>query len=388
MSIWNKILVGFVFILAAVFLYMAARTLKTHEHWRSKAQQFEEKLATAEVENEELQFADHELANTNDEITWGIKRLRLELHKLLIGRGRVWTNCQPGQVNSENGQVAVTTDLPDPHGIANSTVLYVFEEANTEEGGQYLGEFKVTAVAEKQIQLEPTMKPTAAQLKRLAKSRGPWSLYEVMPADDHDIFTKFDDDGKLVPMDEADLKALFPEATVEQYVKDGQPATWEKIDEWGIDGYLADAGGKPLLDENGERVEGSEGVYHRKLRDYEVLFKHYHTRHVVLTDLIESTKRDKQFVDAALADAQQQVAFREQQVNALKSELARVEGERSAVANHEAVLRSRLASIQSDVKKLLAHNQAVAGRIAEIQLKASEQIDARTRTVAQAAGSN
>ena len=41
MSIWNKILIGFVFLAAAAFSYFAIRTLKTHAHWRSLAATYE-----------------------------------------------------------------------------------------------------------------------------------------------------------------------------------------------------------------------------------------------------------------------------------------------------------------------------------------------------------
>ena len=187
MSIWNKVLIGFIFIAATVFVYMAARTLKTHQYWRELAQAHQDKIDALEAENLSLVSGDAEDGKV------GIDRLRLELHKLLIDRGRVWYNCSPENVEPQTGKVAVKTDLPDPHKIADNTILYVFDETDLQDGGQYLGEFKVTDVAERQLAMEPAMKLTDNELKRLADSRGPWTLYEIMPIDaprDYDVLFK------------------------------------------------------------------------------------------------------------------------------------------------------------------------------------------------------
>ncbi len=44
MSIWNKILLWFIGVAAAVCFYTAARTLKTYQHWCTKAIDFQTKL--------------------------------------------------------------------------------------------------------------------------------------------------------------------------------------------------------------------------------------------------------------------------------------------------------------------------------------------------------
>ena len=55
MSIWNKILIGLIIVALLPFFYMAARTLKTHQHWREKAQAFEEQIDKQEELQELLQ---------------------------------------------------------------------------------------------------------------------------------------------------------------------------------------------------------------------------------------------------------------------------------------------------------------------------------------------
>ena len=60
-------------------------------------------------------------------------------------------------------EITVTIDQPAPHGITEKAVLYAFEEADVQkEKGQYLGEFKVSAVDEKnkKVTLVPTAKLT------------------------------------------------------------------------------------------------------------------------------------------------------------------------------------------------------------------------------------
>ncbi len=193
MSIWNKVLIGFISLASVVFFYMGARTLKTQQYWRELAREHQEQIDATEQQSCQLVDGGQE---ENEEVGLGIERLRLDLHKLLIDRGRVWYNCEPQQVDPQTGQVTVATDLPDPHRIAEKTVLYVFEEADVQQQGSYLGEFKVTAAPEKerQVQFEPSMKLTQRELQRLGRSKGPWTLYEIMPIDDncdYEVFFKW-----------------------------------------------------------------------------------------------------------------------------------------------------------------------------------------------------
>lgn len=183
MSIWNKILVGLIGVASLALFYMAARTLKTHQHWRELALEHERKIAQVRGEGEQTQV--------------GIRQLRLELNKLLLDRRRAWFKCDPKvQVNPEDrtAVIAVVTDQPDPSGIAENTILYAFEEADVRKQGRYLGEFKVTKTDEKQKQvvLAPTSLLRAREIDRLETAKRPWTLYEIMPRDNHDIDRKKD----------------------------------------------------------------------------------------------------------------------------------------------------------------------------------------------------
>ena len=348
MSIWNKILIGFIFIGSAAFFYMAARTLKTHEEWRTSVRRHEEKVAAVETENVELVGG-----GEGEEAGLGIKRTRLALHKLMIDRGRVWYNCEPQKVDAATGALSLATDLPDPHQITEKAVLALFEENDVGDGGRFLGQFRVTEVAEKQLALEPTMKMTPRALERLSKSGGPWTLYDIIPVDNHTAFAE---------LDEEERRAILPEESVAEYLKDGQPAE---------------------ADDPPERLAKDGKTYVRRLRDYEVLFREYHRQRSITVDLVEATTRDKQYIEAALADAKEQEQFRQKEIAALKTDLAKISRERDAVAAHHKILKEKLAAVNASVELAMKTNSAMAGEIAKIQLEASRLIDARTNRMAQ-----
>ncbi len=353
MSIWNKILIGFIFIGSAAFFYMATRTLKTHEQWRVSAIRHEEKVAAVIAENVELVDG-----GEGEDAQLGIDRTRLELHKLMIDRGRVWYNCEPRKIDAATGALSLATDLPDPHQITEKAVLAIFEESDFGEGGRFLGQFRVTEVAEKQLALEPTMKMTPQTLDRLSKSKGPWTLYDIMPVDNHTAFAE---------LDEPERRAILPEGSVAGYLKDGQPADADDAPE--------------RLAKDGKTTDGK--IYVRMLRDYEVLFRQYHRQRSITVDLVEATTRDKQSIEAALADAKEQEQFRQKEIAALKTDLAKISLERHAVAEHHKSLKANLATVNEKIALAMKTNSAMAGEIAKIQLEASRLIDERTNRMAQ-----
>ena len=159
MSIWNKILVWVIGVASVALFYMAARTLKTHQYWRELAQKYERKIEQVQEQNHMLLEGGE---NQGEQAQLGIRQRRIELNKLLLDRHRVWFKCDPKvKLNREDGtaEITVTIDHPDPHGIAENTVLYGFEEADVQSKGRYLGEFKVTKSDEKQktVVLVPTL---------------------------------------------------------------------------------------------------------------------------------------------------------------------------------------------------------------------------------------
>ena len=366
MSIWNKILLGFNIVAAMAFFYLATRTLATHHAWRSSAQAFQKALKQAKQEQEALLEGTQE----GEEFKRGIRQLRLELHKLTIARGRVWYGAVPGQPDQKTGEVMVSIDTPDPHQITKDMTLYVFEEEQAKDGGQYIGQFKVDSVAEaeKRVALKPIFnlartiqdpdgnKKNADQrrLDRLVQSQGKWSLYEKMPADNHEIFAGLTDD---------ELRDLIPEEILPEYLKDGKPA------EPGDPEDLVDPETKEFV---------------RKLTDYDTVFAHNDVDLSELVDQLQAEMRDRKEAQEALADAKEQEKFHRKAQAEAQDERTKVFRERNAVADHLADVQKVLAAKEAEVQSTISSIQAMVGEIAKIQLEATRRINQQSRALMQA----
>ncbi len=334
------------------FFYMSARMLMTQKNWSIRAEQYAKRIRDLQDEDKITE----EGGMVNGVFKPGVEQVRAELNKLTVDRQRVWYKCDP-QVNidRQTGAVTikVTIDQPNPSGIANKSVLYAFEDVPTAQPGRFLGEFKVTAVADKQITLEPAFKLTPVDLKKLAEAKRPWNLYDSLPHDNHEI---------LAQLSEQDKKAMLPADSVEKYIEDGKPA----------------AQGEPA----GNIVDGK---YVRPLRDYGYLFDTYRLQITELVDRLEAVMRDKQMVEDALADAKLQVQFWQKQATVVKAVLAEMVRQRDAVEAHLDKLQKKLAEAKAAITELIKNNKAMAGQIAKIQLDATRRIDERTRAMAQSA---
>ncbi len=346
MSIWNKVLVGLIGVASLVFFYMAARAVKTETAWSERAKKIEERIAQINKENDELA----EGTGTQD----GIRQLKLRLHNLTQDRRRMWANCTPRiKTGRDDGtaEVALAIGTPVSHGLAKSVVLCAFEELEAEKKGQYLGQFTVTNVGDKQVTVVPTSKLGDREITKLEKAKGPWVLYEVAPRDNHEIFAA---------MDDAQKKALLPADSVQEYLKDGKPAA---------------------KDDPAANVAG--GNYVRPLRDYRVLFDVERENRILLTDSIASVKRDKQLVEEALGEARTQEEACKKDIAAVTEDLKTAGARRDIVLAHHQSLEKKLSAMQAYISKLIATNQAMAGQIAKFQLEAVRRIDQRTRAMAQ-----
>ncbi|MEE8451464.1 MAG: hypothetical protein V3R99_06090 [Thermoguttaceae bacterium] len=404
MSIWNKVLIGFIFVASVAFFYLGARTLQTHKHWREKAQKFQQRIKAADEEHKTLLGG---VLDSDEVADMGVEQLKVELDKILAHRGRVWINCIP-EIKPETGQASVTIDMTGPHGIADQTVLRVFEERDIQEGGCFLGEFKVSGVSDDGIGLEPTVPLSDRQLERFDASQGTWTLYEKWPIDSHNVFQEWDDEA---------LTAALPEQSLPEFLSDGEMMTTDEAQEAGLEGRVLavdesgqilyeDADGNELrllvddqtgearfIDKDGQpvaeedisekEVESGKGKYVRILRDYNVIFQDYDTQRTIMIDLIASDTLDKQYAEAAQADSQLQIQFRQDELSRLTAEKKKAERERNAVKTHLATVGRQLEVTQQAVEQIIAQNAADAAQIAQIQKAAKARIDAQTRGVAQ-----
>ena len=158
------------------------------------------------------------------------------------------------------------------------------------DGGRYLGNLQVAEADQKvgtKLVLEPTRELDGAEGQRLKASKGPWSLYEIMPVDRHDAF--LDLDGK--PLTAEVLKTMLPADSLDEYLKDGKPA--EPTD-------MQNSAGS----HQGRQVRAG-GVR------LQALYKQYHLERALVADLCEAAERDLGYAEAARADAKEQEQFQE-----------------------------------------------------------------------------
>lgn len=333
MSIWSKVLVVLILLATLPFLYLAMMTLKVNANWRKSANDKEKQIA--------------EIAPVIEQFQADLRKNKTAIHDVLVDRGRVWYNAVPKNFNK--GAVVVQIDNPTPHGILDKTVLYVFDARPKQEGGAYLGEFKVTGVDEKakQIQLQETMRLLPHQVQHLQNStKSAWTLYEVMPGDRPDL---------LAELPPNVLDALLPPETRKEYAKDGQPA---------------EPGDAP------ERVV--DGKYRRQLLDYSEFFHELDRQLSVMRDEEAAAKKDLAAVTTAHADALKQVAFTDAEIKDLQVELDRSNKERAVVTAHRQALETSLASAKAELQKKLAENQQLAEDITRNQVQAAARINAET----------
>ena len=364
MYIWNKVLVGLIFVATIPFIIFAAQALKTHAYWRKAYNAHEERLATLTRQNEEL-------LNGTTGAEDGVRRLKLELHKVMMDRGRVWFDCVVQRVDPQTGAMVVGTRAPNPNGIAKQSVLYAISQIPVQQQQQkegllgYLGEFQATEVAPNAVTLVPAMKLGPREIRRLqAMVQKPVSLYDILPYDNHEAFANLSDD---------EIKGLLRYAspeTVRQYQKDGKKAEAGDPENVEIEGVVT------------RRRRDDAGNYLRQLNDYEILFQSQHAQLSLIKAHREALTRDIQYLAAASADAELQKKFREEEKKELKAKQEQAERELAVVKTHEERLEKKLAEIKEQIKQTLASNTKTAGELARVQEEAAELIERRVQSIA------
>jgi uncharacterized protein YoxC len=194
--VYNIVIVNLVFIMAIPFAYLSARTLKTIGSWRVAANQMEKEVE--DLDSKIQQVAEGK--ETSDSAAMSVRQLTHELSRFTIERGGVWRDVTPKNIKSDTGAVTITVNSPEPHGLLDKMVVFVFDSV------EYQGEFVVTKGGKtKDVELAPNLPLDAIELRHLAGSRGNWTLYQVMPLDDAKLFADMTDEerGKLLPKEVA-----------------------------------------------------------------------------------------------------------------------------------------------------------------------------------------
>jgi hypothetical protein len=287
-------------------------------------------------------------------------------HELLLAtrrRGPVWRNVAPAGIDAKTGAINVTIPAPVPAGISKDTVVHVFEQGAAEppaadgapQGPKYLGEFRVTAAAGQEATLVPTLPMGSFQGAQLASSRGPWVVYERMPADRHEIFAGMSQD---------QLRQKLPPQLVEEYLRHGQEARPDDPDEQKVG---LDADGNRLASE--EIDKAAKVVYQRRLRDYATEFDELARRRIVMEADIAAIVKDIERLAAANESAKKLTAFRQDEIGRLKTDVAGISKERKAIDAHLTQLEQQLARIRQLLAAALKRNSQLADELAGRQLR-------------------
>jgi hypothetical protein len=290
-------------------------------------------------------------------------------------RGRVWTGVKAGRIDVRTGQVNVAIPAPKPHGLQKDSIVYAFEQlpAGTPPGqkAQYLGEFRVTEVSDAGAVLQSVQgldQRTAARLETSARSNRTWKLYEKMPLDSHELFAG------LMP---DQLKQLLPPSTVNEYIRQGTPATPDD-----------DENHRAGFDEKGLRVgpndkdKAVKWLYDRPLRDYAYLFTEYARERAQKLARIAGLKEDNARLEQAQQSALRLAEQRKAQIQALTSDLTNMKRDRTAIEQLQNTVKGQLANAQTQRDEHLKLNAANAQKLISTQVQQLRQITEATAAAA------
>lgn len=395
---YNITLVALSLLLSIVWFYLAARTLKMQDNWRTEVARYQKDISDLTKQNEQLIHGDPQA----EPPTPSLAELKLSVEKMLQNRGRRWDKVVRKSV-SPAGVITATVEHPEPQGIEAKTILYLFDDVDAKDGGQFLGEFEATAVAGQQVTLTPVLPLRPTQLKRLNAKRGaPVVLFDVMPADSHQAFAQLDETARS-----AMFPSSVPAAVKQEYAKDqNPPADDEKQTDriWRRVKALKDfdvtrgqgkdketqhvaQGAELLLDPKSaqeriaagdvEPVAENDKVYVRPLRDYAHLFRDLNSQ---IDGLLRTTAEvDDRLATVAEAQrkAQQDTAYREAEIAALKQDLGRFQTELELMSKHVSALEQRIADVDRARRQMFASNQQLEAQLSMLVHQAADEINRR-----------
>jgi hypothetical protein len=227
-----------------------------------------------------------------------------------------------------------------------------------------VGEFRVVESSEGGVILEPVM-PLDRQAQAVAANANlPWSLYETMPADSHELYAQFTDE---------QLKQLFPAASVEEYLRHGEPATPDD-DLFERAGY-DEAGMRLSMDDVGKAVKT---LYDRPLRDYAYLFAEAIRRRAVMTADLAATQANIKQLQEAKAIADKLTTHRTSEIKGLTGDLQHMVRDRSAIESLLAAYELRVNNARQLTADYLQKNTELARQFAQQQLDRLRAADGLT----------
>jgi hypothetical protein len=278
----------------------------------------------------------------------------------------VWRNVAPAGFDAQTGGLGVTIPSPVPAGLSPETVVCLFEQGpakppaadGTPQGAQYLGEFRVSAAAAQEATLMPVLPLDDFERARLTASRGPWIVYERMPADRHEVFAGLSEEA---------LKQKLPPQSVEDYLRHGKEAGPDDPEERKVG---LDADGNRLPPD--ELDKAAKVVYQRRLRDYSTEFDELTRRRLVVSADIAAVTKDIERLVAANESAKKLQDFRQDEIQRLTTDLAGIRKERQAIEQHLAQVEQQLTRTRQLLAATLKRNSELANELVARQTGQSQ----------------
>jgi len=377
MTIFSKIWLGFLVLASLVFAYFAGYLWKTNQIWRVTYHQLEKELdAKTKLKHEK----DRGVVKISDDMmvveSPGVRQGKQILTFRRPG-GATYRDRVPKQID-QTGKVYVDMFQPN-HGLKDGDLLYVFDEATQQEGGQYIGDFKVAAIQPNTatIEIVPAQNygpPQAGEQKKLYDRinrtigvHGKWALYQNLVIDAPDLF-------KDAP---AGLTDQLPEAVRELYQKDGQPAPADEpltvIDPNNPDQeYPA----LRVVNENGTKV------YRRSLRNFQDLIMDLDRKLFELTSDVAEKQTDLEKWKSVEAQGQDDVKDADAEIAQVKTVKGEVDHEEDALKAEEAQLKQALEALRSQVQTVYQEVKQQAAEIERIHAEALRRASGRTAGLA------
>lgn len=374
---WGHVLVVLGIFLSTVgFFILSAEVLRVNAVLRKQVNSKQKELDAVTARNEALRFGSSDAGIISQlrgmevkipeeaESIPSIAELDHELKLLTQVRGRVWREVANGGFDPKTGTLTISVEAPTPAGINPESVVFLFEEGvpalpDPTKGAQFLGEFRVSEATGQQAKLLPLLELDDFATRRLAASRGPWAMYETMPADRYEIFAG---------MTEEQLKQILPPQSVNEYIRHGKDAgpddsEWQKVG----------------LDENGKRLDpkdigkAAKVVYQRRLRDFALEFEALARQRASLLADAAGVKQDNERLVAALAGAKELQKFREGEIAKLNVDLAGMVKEREAIEKHQKLVQQQLAKAEQLLAETQRQNSQMARELAARQLRSGQR---------------
>jgi hypothetical protein len=320
----HVLLLSLVFLTGVVYWYMAARTLKIHTEWRNLATKQQTEIAQLEKDIEELRSG----STTDETKKRSLRQLQYELADLVTARGQVWRNVQEVTADPQKGEISLTMTDKD-HGLADKTIVYVFEGATAAEGGDFLGEFQVASSNDTKVQLTPHLPLTPDQLALLGQTKAPLSLYSTMPTDDP---------GMLAGLDPARQAAILPD----------------------------------------EKLRQQFAAADRAPRDYNALFHDFHAQREILADENKRFVGDIARLDQSIKRVENDTTYRTGEKSRLQDDLKGFQREVQIVTNYVEQLKAAVAKATSQLTTSKANAAQLAAAVTALQLQSARAVNGQT----------